>query len=481
MDSHKGKEIGKVLESCVLQWGIEDKLSCLTVDNASSNDVAVAHVRENFSEKLVLGGEFFHMRCAAHILNLIVKDGLSMVKDSISRIRGVVRYVRSSPARSKLFDECALKSKVPCKGSVCLDVPTRWNSTFIMLDLALKFEKAFKRMKQEDLDIVKELKDGFPSQTDWENAKALSLCLKQFYDATKRISGTLYVTANMHFHEILGVLASLLEWREDDDPNITNMGDEMRKKFDKYYGDFGKTNVMVLVAVALDPRYKMRFVKFSLRKIFPLSFDKVSDIYDQVYDVLKRLYDYYANVSSSKNDSSSSFVTDEGGQNFVGAVKNKQMRKIYDEFYENDVGDAIEKSELDEYLEAPPEKMDVESFEILKWWSEKCTTYKVLASMAKDILAIPVSTVASESAFSTSGRVVDEFRSSLGPKTVEALICAQDWLRASTICIDMEQYLEDVQKYEEGNLFIFCFFFWIFLTSYLTFYFVFFCYSHFRN
>ena len=78
--------------------------------------------------------------------------------------------------------------------------------------------------------------------------------------------------------------------------------------------------------------------------------------------------------------------------------------------------------------------------------------------MAKDILAIPVSTVASESAFSTSGRVVDEFRSSLGPKTVEALICAQDWLRSSTICIDMEQYLEDVQKYEEGNLFIFCFF-----------------------
>ncbi|KAJ9553106.1 hypothetical protein OSB04_017151 [Centaurea solstitialis] len=125
------------------------------------------------------------------------------------------------------------------------------------------------------------------------------------------------------------------------------------------------------------------------------------------------------------------------------------MRKIYDEFYENDVGDAFEKSELDEYLDVPPEKMDVESFEILKWWSEKCTTYKILVSMAKDILAISVYTVASESAFITSGRVVDDFRSSLGPKTVEALICAQDWLRASRICIDIEQYLEDVNKYEE--------------------------------
>ena len=36
MDSHKGKEIGKVVESCVIEWGIEDKRSCLPVDNASS-------------------------------------------------------------------------------------------------------------------------------------------------------------------------------------------------------------------------------------------------------------------------------------------------------------------------------------------------------------------------------------------------------------------------------------------------------------
>ncbi|KAJ9565751.1 hypothetical protein OSB04_001717 [Centaurea solstitialis] len=152
------------------------------------------------------------------------------------------------------------------------------------------------------------------------------------------------------------------KWREDDDPNITSMGDEMGKKFDRYYGDFGKTNVMVLVAAALDPRYKMRFMKFSYRKISPLGSNKVIDIYDQVYVVLKKLYDHYASVSlSSKNDSSSSFVNNDGGQSYVGMVNNKQMRKIYHEFYENDVGNATEKFELDEYLDSPPEKMDVES------------------------------------------------------------------------------------------------------------------------
>jgi hypothetical protein len=45
--------------------------------------------------------------------------------------------------------------------------------------------------------------------------------------------------------------------------------------------------------------------------------------------------------------------------------------------------------------------------------------------MARDILAIPVSTVASESAFSTGGRVIETFRSSLKEEMTEALICAQ--------------------------------------------------------
>jgi hypothetical protein len=48
--------------------------------------------------------------------------------------------------------------------------------------------------------------------------------------------------------------------------------------------------------------------------------------------------------------------------------------------------------------------------------------------MARDILSIPVSTVASESTFSVGGRVIDQFRSSLKLDVVEALVCTRDWL-----------------------------------------------------
>ena len=49
--------------------------------------------------------------------------------------------------------------------------------------------------------------------------------------------------------------------------------------------------------------------------------------------------------------------------------------------------------------------------------------------MAREILSIPLTSVASESAFSAGGRVLDSFRSSLSPETVEALVCCASWLK----------------------------------------------------
>jgi len=48
--------------------------------------------------------------------------------------------------------------------------------------------------------------------------------------------------------------------------------------------------------------------------------------------------------------------------------------------------------------------------------------------MARDFLAIPVSTVSSKSAFSCAGRILGKNRTSLSPKTLKALVCAKDWL-----------------------------------------------------
>jgi len=64
----------------------------------------------------------------------------------------------------------------------------------------------------------------------------------------------------------------------------------------------------------------------------------------------------------------------------------------------------------------------------LSWWKTNGLKFPTLQKMARDLLVIPVSTVASESAFSTSGRLISPHRSRFHPTTLETLMCARTWL-----------------------------------------------------
>uniref|UniRef100_A0A2N9F051 HAT C-terminal dimerisation domain-containing protein n=1 Tax=Fagus sylvatica TaxID=28930 RepID=A0A2N9F051_FAGSY len=117
------------------------------------------------------------------------------------------------------------------------------------------------------------------------------------------------------------------------------------------------------------------------------------------------------------------------------------------------------KLELDHYLEDDlmPRTLD---FDILNWWKANGPKYPTLQRIARDILAIPVSTVASESAFSTSGRLLSPHRSKLHPKTVEALMCAQNWLWAGIKGtsstkeedMDIQNILDDYDDEDESGV-----------------------------
>ena len=56
----------------------------------------------------------------------------------------------------------------------------------------------------------------------------------------------------------------------------------------------------------------------------------------------------------------------------------------------------------------------------------------MLAEMVRDLLAMQVSSVASESAYSTSGRILEQYRSCLTHYLIEVLMCSEKWLKADT-------------------------------------------------
>ena len=93
----------------------------------------------------------------------------------------------------------------------------------------------------------------------------------------------------------------------------------------------------------------------------------------------------------------------------------------------NKYSKSISNNELGTYLECDfgfDENIDLD---VLNWQSTNSYRYPIVSRKAKDLLTIPTSTVASESGFSTSKRVLNNKRYKLSEKLVEASIYLKDW------------------------------------------------------
>ncbi|XP_049405287.1 zinc finger BED domain-containing protein RICESLEEPER 2-like [Solanum stenotomum] len=467
------------ITNCLLEWGL-DNVFTITVDNASSNDVTVKEMSKQLSNwgTNIMDGDHLHVRCMAHILNLIVQDGLKEIGKSVKLVRQAVKYIKQSPARLRKFKECCESQLITCKKSLCLDVPTRWNSTYSMLDVAQHFEFSFERYSFYDIGYLNHFRtfgsvssedengtsdvDGTSANiitsdiltsADWKNVRSMVKFLETFYVLTLKVSGSNYVTSNTHFVEIAELNLILKEMMENEDGNLKEMAKSMNEKFKKYWGEPHKMNNMIFISSVLDPRNKLDYVPFAIVDMFG---KEVGDkLCSEVKKYMKKLFDYYVKKSSKSSShvpssptssgNSSSISSVNGCGNFVnrGRMRTKQQFEKHKEVS----GSSGSKSELERYLTEDIEP-DSNEFDILMWWKVNEPRFPILAEMVRDVLAIPISSVASECAFSTGGRVLDPFRSSLTPKLVQSLICVQDWLRSEPFPINIEEDLEYLEQLE---------------------------------
>ena len=97
---HTSEVLCEALVQCLLDWNIDRKLSTITVDNCLTNDAMMYMILDKLPlESLLLNGRMMHMRCCAYILNLVVKDGLEAIGDTIEKIRDSVAYWTETPKR----------------------------------------------------------------------------------------------------------------------------------------------------------------------------------------------------------------------------------------------------------------------------------------------------------------------------------------------------------------------------------------------
>ncbi|KAK4403849.1 Zinc finger BED domain-containing protein RICESLEEPER 2 [Sesamum angolense] len=273
------------------------RIFTITVDNASSNDTIVAYLRRKFVNQgtAILGGKFLHMRCVAHIINLIVKDGLKELNESIERVRTVVRYEMSD---------------ADFRGDFMPDGPYG--------------------------------KIGLPTKYDWDMMERFVKVLQYFYKLIVQISGSFYVTSNMFLDEISEVDYKMNEWLRSDDDILVDMARQIKVKFDKYWGDVEKMNMMLYVAVMLDPCLKFSYVEYVLKNMYgPERGEQMGNL---AKSVLCDVFEEYKKLHSSTTSHSSCTTPSEPGHDdltetmVIRARRKKKYQQMISEIKGMEIG-----------------------------------------------------------------------------------------------------------------------------------------------
>uniref|UniRef100_A0A453G831 HAT C-terminal dimerisation domain-containing protein n=1 Tax=Aegilops tauschii subsp. strangulata TaxID=200361 RepID=A0A453G831_AEGTS len=180
-------------------------------------------------------------------------------------------------------------------------------------------------------------------------------------------------------------------------------------------------------AIIFDPRYKMGYIEWAFGELYGEGSTRFRTEIKIVEEELAALYDKcVAQDKRAGNGESSSSSAN---------IPSIPVQAGYESFLSSR-STRISKSDLRNYLEdevAPRNK----ALDLLGWWKDNAPRYPIMAKIARRFLTIPATSVSSESTFSTTGRILDDYRSSLKPVMVEALVCGASYIKGAHVDLNL--------------------------------------------
>ncbi|XP_062192468.1 zinc finger BED domain-containing protein RICESLEEPER 1-like [Phragmites australis] len=209
----------------------------------------------------------------------------------------------------------------------------------------------------------------------------------KIYGAIKRISASSCPTSNLCLAELFNVrevLQSELERTVGDNADVFNemcfsslydkdVADVLKDAMDTLDKNLKDSYLVWSIPVVLDPRYKLRYLKFAFRRAFGSNeaASYISDVTEQITE----LYADYTEYVGGINSADSSLV--------VAAGDNADpSEQAWDEYCRS-------QTELDRYLRDSPVPRTTKGFDILSWWKDHSREYPTVSRMARDALAMP--------------------------------------------------------------------------------------------
>ncbi|XP_057487096.1 zinc finger BED domain-containing protein DAYSLEEPER-like isoform X1 [Actinidia eriantha] len=415
---------GHAVAACLSDWSVEGRLFSLTI-NQTLSEAGIDNLRALLSIKnpLMLNGQLLVGNCLARTLSSIAEEALMAAKGTVSKITDSVKYVTTSESHEEKFLELKQRLQVPSTKSLSLDSLARWNTTYEMLVAASELKEVFSCLDTSDPDYKEAL-----SMEVWKQVDTLITYLKLLFDTATVLATPVVHTTNTVFHEAWKIQLELSRAVASEDPFVSSLTKLMQQKFDKYWRN---CCLVLAIAVVMDPRFKMKLVEFSFSKIYGddgVTYVKIID--EGIHELF---HEYVAlplpPIPTFMDKENGVKPEDAHGGTFLS---NDDLGLTDFDMYIMEATSQQSRSELDQYLEESLLPR-VHEFDVLGWWKLNKNKYPTLSKMARDILTIPVCTLGADSVFDTVRKEMDNYRCSLRPETLEALVCTKDWLKCEPL------------------------------------------------
>jgi hypothetical protein len=481
---------------------LKDTLTEFSLSTDQLHGVVTDNLASAVNAGKLLGG--YSMHCVAHILNLAVKNDVMGVKggvmeddgdremevemiqgdeagglrDVLSRCRAIVtRYHQSKVLQAELTEH-EQKLHLP-EMTLIGDVKTRWNSTYDMIDRLIQLKDA--------LDLIPLTEDMRLSPAEWRSLIALRSSLKPFADATTELSGSLHCTVSQTL-PILFVLAASAA------ADGSRIGKALCEALRSRVKETMENHFLLATSAFVDPRHKSFWFIGALAdnaELLPDIYPPVASIRgwrdlgagpltsaitksimlaierefcnEEAEDTMKEAELPPAKVQKPTTHMGSVFsgIARSSAEGSSATVRSSTSRRA---LMHKEVEDFARVDPISEYVRIL-EKTDsnnktllarkagemsdddfLANMDPLLFWQNRWEQYPLLSKVAKRYLGCPATSVASESVWSSMGRVVTDTRSTISATHAGQLVFLAREMTKPDLDAAMRAAMRSVEK-----------------------------------
>ncbi|QRV97935.1 Zinc finger, BED-type predicted [Ceratobasidium sp. AG-Ba] len=448
---HEGKKIGRRIFKSLTRAGIAGKIIASMTDNASNNQTMNAEISMRVSQKfgITLNATGMSVTCLCHALHLICSAMLASIK-AVEPVETdeAYAYIKSFES-DEIFEESAevLEEECRIRGELSDDSDDESSDSdgdeAILANETIKVQasknasKHLNPVQKAFNQYVATLDDGKSSREqgharalkrimcmtdeEWDAIDEILRVLECFdlatHDFSNRGRTTLHsvLPTYAYLKRIISESRSRLNHLRGAESDVFGLLDALAAGEDKLtkYFDMARQNDLIILASVLHP---------GMRTVFFEDTEKWgnADLATRGQALLEYMYDAYkddSEIQAKSQNTSSGSTTSTQPKGFIDSLLDASACQRQ----------AIMHEELLDFLRG---KYPYDGGDVLVWWKKHEVYFPVLSKVARDILAIPATSVSVERIFSRCRLVMSEYRHRMSVQTAREIVTCNSWLQA---------------------------------------------------